>query len=347
MPRKPARYTRHKRRRKTTTLRKYFGTGVLFAGFLLFLSLYAFYKQFHQSYTSAASAISSDFKHKDFYTVALLYSEGTFNDAPLIINSIKILFLSTEHSIFSVYDMPTDLTFDMPGKFGEEQLSKSFALGTMVLFSSDDMYYETGINFTLNVLQNLIGAKIDRFVLVEPRTAKFAESLLIEGDAFALFHKSEIKNIKQSLKTNMSFTDLLHFYSLSTGFSKSEITFDTFESPDLLDTFIRETTYDSSFAEEKKSIAVLNGSGFSGLASFGARVVKNRGGHIVAVDNAKDIHEKSYLIVDDKTSETASYLLSFFEDAEIYSKDELNFDEPVLDRADVTLILGLDIASKY
>jgi len=129
--------------------------------------------------------------------------------------------------------------------------------------------------------------------------------------------------------------------------SKSEITFDTFESPDLLDTFIRETTYDSSFAEEKKSIAVLNGSGFSGLASFGARVVKNRGGHIVAVDNAKDIHEKSYLIVDDKTSETASYLLSFFEDAEIYSKDELNFDEPVLDRADVTLILGLDIASKY
>jgi len=184
MPRKPARYTRHKRRRKTTTLRKYFGTGVLFVGFLLFLSLYAFYKQFHQSYTSAASAISSDFKHKDFYTVALLYSEGTFNDAPLIINSIKILFLSPEHSIFSVYDMPTDffsvydmptdLTFDMPGKFGEEQLSKSFALGTMVLFSSDDMYYETGINFTLNVLQNLIGAKIDRFVLVEPRTAKFA-----------------------------------------------------------------------------------------------------------------------------------------------------------------------------
>jgi len=344
MPRKPA---RHKPRHKTASGRKYLGIGVLFISFLLFLSLYAFYKQFHQSYTSASSMTSNDFTHKDFYTVVLLSSEDPFDISPLKLKSIKLLFLSPEHSVFRVYDVPATLIFDMPGKFGEEELSKSFALGTMEFSLADEAYYEAGINFTLTVLQNLIGTKIDRFVVVEPSMAEFSEKLLVEGNLLELLHKSESRNIKQSLKTNMSFADFLHFYSLVRGFSKSEITLSTFESRELLDSFIREATYDTRFAEEKKSIAILNGSGLSGVAGFGARVAKNMGGHVVAVDNANDTYEKSYLIVGDKTSQTTLYLLSFFEDVEVLSKGELIFDEPVLDRADVTLILGLDIASKY
>ena len=319
----------------------------MFVGFLLFLSLYAFYKQFHQSYTFASSMTSDDFKHKDFYTIALLSSEDPFDIVPLRLRSIKLLFLSPEHSVFSVYDVPTTLTFDMPGKFGEEELSKSFALGTMEFSSSDEIYYESGMNFTLKVLQDLTGIKVDRFVLVEPSMAEFSETLLVKGNILELLHRSESKNIKQSLKTNMSSADFLHFYSLVTGFSKSETTFSTFESPDLLDAFIREMTYDTRFAEEKKSIAVLNGSGLSGVAGFGARVAKNMGGHVVAVDNANDTYEKSYLIVEDRTCQTTLYLLSFFNDVEVRLRSEVDFDEPVLDRADTTLIFGLDIASKY
>jgi len=344
MPRRPARY---KRRRQSSPFRKYFGVGVLFISFLLFLSLYAFYKQFHQSYTSASSMTSDDFKHKDFYTIALLSSEDPFDTVPLKLKSVKLLFLSPEHSVFNVCDVPTTLLLDMPGKFGEEELSKSFALGTMEFSLLDEAYYEAGINFTLTVLQNLIGTKIDRFVVVEPSMAEFSEKLLIEGNFLELFHKSESGDIKQSLKTNMSFADFLHFYSLIKSFSKNELIFSMFESSDLLDTFIREVTYDTGFAEEKESIAILNGSGLPGVAGFGARVAKNMGGHVVAVDNANGTYEKSYLIVEDKTSQTTSYLLSFFEDVEVRSKSELNFDEPVLDRADATLILGLDIASKY
>jgi len=203
------------------------------------------------------------------------------------------------------------------------------------------------MNFTLTVLQDLIGIKVDRFVLVEPSMAEFSETLLVKGNILELLHRSESKNIKQSLKTNMSSADFLHFYSLVTGFSKSETTFSTFESPDLLDAFIREMTYDTRFAEEKKSIAVLNGSGLSGVAGFGARVAKNMGGHVVAVDNANDTYEKSYLIVEDRTCHTTLYLLSFFNDVEVRLRSEVDFDEPVLDRADTTLIFGLDIASKY
>ena len=109
---------------------------------------------------------SDDFKHKDFYTVALLSSEDPFDTAPLRLKSIKLLFLSPEHSVFSVYDVPPTLVFDMPGKFGEEELSKSFALGTMEFSLSDGQQFTASFRPSLTVLQNLIGTKIDRFVIV-------------------------------------------------------------------------------------------------------------------------------------------------------------------------------------
>jgi hypothetical protein len=350
MPRRSARYKRKSRNNK---LKKYLGIFTLFIVFLLFLGFYAFYKQFHQSYISAASATSDNFGDKDFYSVALISTQDEFAQSPLILDKIKILFVSPKHDNFTVYEVPTDFEVDMPGKFGNEKISKSFALGTMgcgtVGEAPSEDCFSKGLNYTITNLENLTANKIDRFVLVEPSLNDFSEEILINSNPRKFFNRLEIKSLRKSLKTDMTFSDFLHFYSLIRSYSKKDVSHETFNAPENFDAFLRELTFDSNLAEEKKSIAVLNGTSVSGLASFGSRVVKNRGGHVVSVDNAVNNYEESYLIASNKEDLTVKYLAAFFGIKNIYNKGELSTvsSETVTERTDVTLILGLDNSAKY
>lgn len=349
MPRRSARY---KRRSKNSNKKKYLVIFALCVGFFLFLTSYAFYKQFHQTYISASSITSQDFRTQDFYTVAVISTEDSFDTSPLVLKSVKLIFFSTKHKDFLVYEIPSDLEVSFPGKFGTDNISKAFALGTMDIDTSsgcDLNCFNAGADLTRVTLEGLIGAKIDRFVIVDPSLADFSEDIFITSDFMKLFQKSKIQSLKKSLRTDMSFADFLHFYSLARDFSKNDIKYETFTQSEVLDSSLRQLTYDSELAEERKSIAILNGTSIPGLASFGARVVKNRGGHVVAEDNAAGDYEETYLIVENKDNLTVSYLAQFFDVQDVYSKEELPFSitDSAIDRAEVTLILGLDNGLKY
>ncbi len=351
MPRRSAHYKRKSRKKR---IKRYLSIGSLFVFFLLFLSFYTFYKQFHQSYISAESLTSSeDFTKKDFYTIALISSKESFENTPLILDTTKVLLFSTKRGEYSVYEVPGDLEVDMPGRFGVERVDRSFALGILEAnYSSDSCGEEcsnAGLNFTVSNLENLIGGKVDRFVLVEPSMKEYSEEILIGSNLRKFFSRAEIRNIKSSLKTNMSFADFLHFYSLTRSYSKEDISFNSLSEVDRFDAYVRELTYDSKLAEEKKSVAVLNGARIPGLASFGSRVVKNRGGYVVSVDNTSSVYEDTYIITNDKESYTVKYLADMFEVDGIFNKKELPEvgAEAVIDRVDITLILGVDNSSKY
>lgn len=346
----PRRSARHKRRSSNQHYKKYFALIGLFLFFLLFLSFYAFYKQFHQSYTQARSLTSENFQDQDFYTIALISSAGSFESQPLEFSSVKLLFLSPGQNSFVVYEIPPDLEIDIPGKFGYEKISSLFTLGTLDLMEGDgcsESCISGGLEFSVDSLENFIGIKIDRFVFIDPSLVEFSENLLINGKISNIFNKEYVSSLKASLLTNMKFTDFLTFYYLIRGYSQDDVEFKSFTNNDEMDSALRQLTFDSNCALEKKSVAVLNAAGTPGLASFGARVVKNRGGHVVAVENASRNSDKTYLIASESDSSLVRYLSSFFEISEVYSKEELNFTDAVLDRADITLILGIDNAGKY
>ena len=123
-------------------------------------------------------------------------------------------------------------------------------------------------------------------------------------------------------------------------------TFDMIEKPELVDDEIRDLTYDSILTNEKKNIAVINGSARSGLANFGARVIRNYGGRVVAANNANQVYEKSLIISDDYELDTVLFLSRVFGIEEIVSKEDARgrVDENEVDRSDILVIFGFDSA---
>lgn len=348
MPRRSARYKRRSRARK---FRKYFLLGGLAFSFILFLSFYAFYKQFHKTYIFAESANAASFGGSEELTaVALLTSSAPFSEEAFSISTIRILLVSPTHETFTVYEISPETLVDMPGKYGYEKLSKSFALGTLDFTSSGscvDDCLNTGLEYTRTVLQNLLGTKIDRLVLTDPALEEFSEKLLVEGKISDIFSRKDVHKLKNSFRTDMTFTDFFTFYKYIRNYSRNDIDFRNFSTGEEFDAFLRTLTYNSPMALEKSSIAILNGADVAGLAGFGARVAENRGGHVVAAENALEISQETYLIAMDPSAPAVKYLADFFEVENVYSRREISLSDPVLDRADVTLLLGLDFVPKY
>jgi hypothetical protein len=118
------------------------------------------------------------------------------------------------------------------------------------------------------------------------------------------------------------------------------------ENSNIIDEEFMDLTFDSELSNEKKNIAVLNGSVEPGVAGFGARVIKNFGGRVVAVGNTKNTYEESTIITDDPISESTRIISQIFgiERIVLYSEAH-NFPENEINRSDVTVILGIDFAS--
>jgi len=109
------------------------------------------------------------------------------------------------------------------------------------------------------------------------------------------------------------------------------------------DNSIREFTYESFLAKERKNISVLNGTESPGLAAFGTRVISNFGGRVVSTQNTSKTYDKSVIIADDINSQTVSFLSRVFKINSIISKEEaLGFLESEIDRSDVVVIFGFD-----
>jgi len=104
-------------------------------------------------------------------------------------------------------------------------------------------------------------------------------------------------------------------------------------------------TFSGNISKENLSIAVLNGTTESGVANFGARVVRNMGGRVVAVGNAYNDHVKSLIIANDPSSNTVRLLAHALNIEDVLSiEDASDYIESEISRADMTIIVGLDLA---
>ncbi len=352
MARNPARSRRRSRsRRKNKRLTRFALITSLCAFFVVFLFLYLFVKQLNQSYISADFPGTQDFRSKDIYTVAFLTSENDFINSPLKVTSIKVLVLSTTSSDFLLFEIPVDLQMEMPGRFGEENLSSIFALGSLGTVGDDgfcsSQCFEEGMTYSIFALERLSGFKMDRWIFAAPETSKLFEDVIISGNILSLLDRNKIADFNSSVRTNLTLADFLHLYSIRRNFRSGDMTELSFTTEEAFDNRIRQSTFNSSVAEEKLSIAVLNAAEIPGAAAFAARVVRNRGGHVVSIDNANAISDQTMIIADDINSDTVAYLSEFFRVSEIISSEDASLLDSVVTRVDVTLVVGLDIIKIY
>ncbi len=308
-----------------------------------FLFSYSFYKYLNQNFASALSNSSYSIQDDKIPTVSYIVAED-FDSDPIVIKKVNFIIFDKESKKVSIYNVPLDTNYAIPGKFGSEEFSKVFALGGL---NSEDRFL-SGAEAINRAVFKLFGFKVDKFVLTDSRHEVFFDKLWHEGGVLSLVSLKNISSLGDSLKTDI---DLREFYGLLSfvySLPQDRVVDDTntpkcFCDTSHFDDFICEVTYDSSISRENKNISVLNGTNYSGLASFGSRVITNFGGRVVATENTSKFYEKSVIIADDVNSETVGFLSRVFKIPTIFSKEEArSFLENEIDRSDVIVIFGFD-----
>lgn len=316
---------------------------VLFLISLAFLFSYSFYKYLTQNFASALSSSSYSILDDNIPTLSYIVAED-LNADPIVIKKVNFILFDKYNNKVSIYNVPVNTDYEIPGKFGRDNFSKLIALGAM----NSDKPLESGPQVVNRALFKLFGFKVDKFVLTDFTHESFFDRLWREGGFINLVSLKNIYSLEGSLKTDM---DLREFYGLLSfvySLPQDRILDETntpksFNNTQSFDDQIREVTYDSDISNEKKNIAVLNGTNYNGLASFGSRVVSNVGGRIIAVTNTEKFYDKSVIIADDTDSKTVMFLSRVFMIPDIIQKDEArSFNENEIDRADVTIIFGFD-----
>lgn len=311
--RRPGSAVKARKARAHKNLLKTVALVVLLLVSIIFILGLGFYKKITQNYASASSPNSYSIRNQDIYT--LLYMSDDF---------YYLNFFDTRNKKVISYNIPLNLTLDVPGKYGEEEISKVRALGKLNN-KEDEMLLVT------RSIAKLFGYKVDKYI--------------VSGHNMTLGMSDFYKDIKES---NVSLNDAYYMFTFikslpSDRFIKKDFTFDYASNTDLIDADIRDLTFDSKVALEKKSIAVLNGTDMPGLANYASRIIVNEGGRVVSTGNSQIPYDETLLVVDDPESQTVTEMVHSFGIKKVLRKSQSEINENEVDRADIVLILGLDM----
>jgi hypothetical protein len=342
----PLRGRRKRKSNKQKVLARLIAILTLFIASTLFLFGIGLYRVVNKKLASALSPSSYGLFQEDLFTLLYIPLIGPIYEELLSVESATFLIIDKRSGRVIGYRMPGDFVMDVSGRFGEEPLANVVSLGCLA--GGDSV--TDGVELLRSTVGKFFGLNVDRYLLVASNIKDPFDTLLGSGDVQLVHSLGYLGQVPQDLRTDLSVGEFLSLWNFvesitDTGFTVKEIPGTDAKSVAKLDRGLRDIMYDSSIAAEKKSIAILNGTTVPALAEFGERVVENVGGRVIATGNARDIHDASVLIVDDASSKTVSYLVQFFGGINVLLREAaMDIEDNVLDRADITLVIGLDIA---
>lgn len=345
MKRKPARKKTKSiiNRSQKKLVARIFVAGLFFTVSLIFLFSYSFSKYLNQNFASALSSTSYSIADDNIPTVSYIVVEN-ISANPTIVKKISFFIFDKQNQKVSVYNIPIHVGYEIPGKFGNEHFSKMLALGAL----NSENALVSGTDLINRSIFKLFGFKVDRFLLIDSSQEEFFNNLLREGGNINLFNLKSVTNFQNTLLTNLSLREFNNLLSFIASLPQDRIVYNvqtpkSFNNTTLFDETIKEETYESYVAKEAKNIAILNGTNYNGLATFGSRVVKNIGGRVVGVSNTDKFYDKSVIVAEDPNSQTAAFLSRVFKIPNVVDKEKArSFNENEIDRADITVIFGFD-----
>ena len=309
---------------------------------IIFLSLYFVNKNINKNF---AYAENSSNLNSDFYSFTYFTIDDKNSDTPEL-KKLSFVLIDKISNKTLILDFPINLTTNIDSRFVDTTFEQLFKLTGL---KNDDKLLSGVESINLQILK-ILGVYPEKFILVDQSMSKDFDELLYDGNKnFVLSNIIGIYN-NSGIKTDISLLDLLSIQSdlndrVSQDTKNIILNETTVNDENFLNSLFDIVSLSSLVAQEKKTISVLNGSGISGVAGFGARVVRNNGGRVVSIDNASHIYENSVLIVEDKNSETTNFLKNTFNINNVYEKSEVSLDqEDSIQRSDTTLIIGIDFA---
>lgn len=340
MPQKAARKKTRKKPLKISSRKKNKKTPYVLSSVLLVLFACALvfsgvmYKRLNTVFASAHSETSQNYEEQDIFTV-LLYSTNDISDSKAYVKNIKVIFLDKKDGEVSILDLGNQSELEVPGKFGKEKAADLMKL-------SNSMYSDaTQANtFFTKTIQNSLQFKIDRYIYVNDDKLDSIDNLFTSTNNFGfvvLLKDFAVNNLAGDLQTNITDREI---YSIFEFLSKEPVI--TKKAYKEYPALLKNIVFNSNIAEEKFMISILNGAQISGAGNYSSRVIENIGGRATFVGNAKNEYTESILVTDNPDSQSVKYLKYFFNVDKIEKKSKYSFIESDVERADVTLIIGLD-----
>ena len=326
--------------------KSFFRIGLVLFVFVISLFLlfsYSFYKYLNQKFASALSYTSYSISDDQIPTVSYIVAED-LNSDPIVIKKVNFIIFNKENKKVSLYDISVDSDFSLPGKFGNEVLSKVFALGGL----NSENRFVSGAEAVNRSIFKLFGFKVDKFLLTDLKHSDFFDKLWHDGGVLNYKNVKDVSNLGENLKTNLDIREFYDLMSFVNSLPKDRVVDEknvprNFQDTAGFDSYIKEFTYESPLAKDQKNIAVLNGTNYSGLASFGSRVINNYGGRVVASSSSSRTYDKSVIITDDLGSNTTNFLSRVFKITNILPREQASaYLENEVDRSDVVIIFGFD-----
>jgi hypothetical protein len=159
-----------------------------------------------------------------------------------------------------------------------------------------------------------------------------------------------MSDLQDKTRTNMTLRDFYKYHQFLSSVPRDRNFVKTLDqsyldNPNLIDQELLDISIESPLNTEKLSIAVLNGTDVLGTATLCSRTIKNLGGRVVAVSNTEEKLEESIVVTDMPNSASTALMQEVFGIEKVLSKADFTLlDQEELDRSDIVVIIGFDIA---
>jgi len=228
----------------------------------------------------------------------------------------------------------------VPLGFGGHQLKEVYSLGALTK-------PQANLDLTSQTVRNLLALPIDGYIVTDDAGLGRIDRSLGDGLGMIRLLPNLLTEIRRQIKTNLTFPTLLRvgqmIWSARSGGESWNLSQEELFDWQHLDLELQKHFTDSKIVEERLKIQILNGTEESGLATHVARYVKNLGGDVIIVGNADqpDLRQ-SFLVTSQEDSYTVRRLIEVLQIEEVRRPEADRPLDEVGERADLTIILGLD-----
>jgi hypothetical protein len=292
------------------------------------------YKKVSTMFVSAQTGEVSFDNSSSLFTI-LVVSLNDFADTSPSIKTLDLVVLNRKDNGVHIIKIPNTTSMDVPGKYGVEKLSTVYALGLSVF---DDTH--KAMDLVKKTVENNSRVSINRIVLTNEETQQSIMSIVREPTYLKMSSTSVnflLKSIDQEIQTDLTDRELYNIFTFITGdVLIQEAKYSEWERVS------QEVSFSSDLADERLSVAILNGLGEEGAGKAASDIITTSGGRVTFLGNARNTYDHSIIVTTDPNSKTVAYLKNFFNIDRIEARNKYSFIEPDAERADVTLILGID-----
>ena len=271
------------------------------------------------------------------------------------IQNLYLLNINPTKSKLLLLKIPTDTEIELSSTQGYGEVSKLYSMGN---FADEKRGAENVTEF----IQRKLAIGVDAYVIYDkntvnsfsdlgisvkqdelPSSLKFAYYLKIPG-----IFDSTRKNLKSDLSTIEALKLFGDIKSISpVDYSYYKLDSDDIKNPAKFDDKWQELTLASYLNTEREKVIVLNSTETSGVATWGARVVKNRGGVVIDATNQDEHYNETVIYTDMPEDGFLKYIATVVGAKKVLPTSDYTIDDFVVKRADYLIVIGENTSIRF